>query len=71
MQKVSGVYFTNPFDLSNRQSFEVEVPHTTLYGKGQSVPECNQLILQEIASTYQHSLEDLHTFFVIEDLQKA
>ncbi|MBO1306930.1 hypothetical protein JZO70_12200 [Enterococcus sp. 669A] len=71
MQKVTGIYFTHPLDLSNVQAFQVDVPHDTLYGKGQSVPECNQHVLKEIASKYQHSLEDLHTFFVIENLREA
>lgn len=71
MKKISGVYFTHPFDLSKEQTFEVAVPHDSLYAEGCSVVESNQLVLAEIATKYEHQLEELHSFFIIEKMAEA
>lgn len=71
MKKISGVYFTHPFDLSEKQTFEVAVPHDSLYAKGCSVVESNQLVLAEIATKYEHQQEELHNFFIIETVDEA
>ncbi|MGM0212671.1 hypothetical protein [Enterococcus sp. AZ109] len=71
MQKVSGVYFTRPLDLYQKIPFEVDISHDALYAKDCSILECNQLILNEIASKYQHSIEELHGFFVINNILEA
>lgn len=71
MKKISGVYFTHPFDLSEKQAFEVAVPQDSLYAEGCSVVESNKLILAEIATKYKHQQEDLHSFFIIETMMDA
>lgn len=71
MKKISGVYFTHPFDLSEKQTFEVAVPHESLYAEGFSVVESNKLVLAEIATKYEHQQDELHSFFIINTMVEA
>lgn len=68
MKKIAGFFYQKPLDLTQKQSFEINLPTDTLYDGNISVLESNRQILCEISKQYACPEENLHSFFVITEI---
>lgn len=69
MKKVTGFFFQQPLDLTQRQAFEIEV-NQDLY-QGTDILACNADVLTEIAEKYQQLPQQLHSFFIIDEISEV